>query len=68
MQHPQNVVQSKPRLKISLKGRSIFPGRSELQDKVVPISKYVISKTVSEHDSTARTITGKGMQDIRREN
>ena len=38
------------------------------QDKVVPVSKYMIPKTVTEHDSTARTITRKDMQDIRREN
>ena len=35
LQHPQNVVQSKTRLQISLKEISIFLGRSEQQDKVV---------------------------------
>ena len=67
-QHLQNVAQSKSRLKFSLKERPIFLGRSEQQDKVVPVLQYTIPKTVPEHDSTPRTITRKDMQDFRREN
>ena len=61
-------MQSKTRLKISLNERSILMGISAQQDKVVPVPKYIIQKTVTEYDSTSRTMTRKGMQDIGREN
>ena len=44
LQYPQNVVQSKTRSKISLIERSIFPGGSEQQYRVVPVTKYTIPK------------------------
>ena len=59
-------MQSKTRSKISPQEKSIFFGRSE-HDKVVPVPNYTIPKLVSEHDSTSRAITRKGMWDSRRE-
>ena len=51
--------------KFHYKKNSIFFRRSEQQDIVVPVPKYMISTTVPEHDSTSRRIISKGMQDIR---
>ena len=68
MQQPQNITQSKTSWKISPQKRSIFLGRSEQHDKVIPVPNYMEPKTMSEHDSISKTITRKGMQNIRREN
>ena len=46
---------------------SVFPGRQGHHDKVIPVPNYTIPQTESEHDSISKTITRKGMQDIRRE-
>ena len=55
LQHPQTIVQSKTRSKISPQEGSLFQGRLEQQDKIVSVPDYTFPKTVSEYDSTSRT-------------
>ena len=69
LQQSHNITQYKTRPKMSTpeKESSLLLGRPEDQDKVIPVPDYTIPKTMSELDLTSRTITRKGMQDIRRE-
>ena len=62
---PPQHSQSKTRVKVSIPVSSIIKG-PEHHDKVIPVSDYAISQTMSECDSISRTIR-KGMQDTRRE-
>ena len=55
------------RPKISPQEGSIFLGRSEQHDKVIPVPGYTIPKTRSEHDIISRTVTRKSMLDNNRE-
>ena len=67
IQIAERLIQSKTRLKFSTPESSLIPESSGHHDKVIPVSECTISQTMSEHNSISRTISRKGMQDIRRE-
>ena len=62
IQRAERVIQSKTRSKVSTPECSIITESSGHHDKVIPVSQ-----TMSEHDSSSRTIRRKGKQDFRRE-